>query len=154
MGWAAEKARHTERLGRRIRAFGFAVCCVVLLVFLGNAASKADLHWGGSCSAPSDPGSIPSVTSSPAQLPGTTYSAPVSASPTASGSAAAPGAQPQQPGAAQPTAFLPATPASGPDNTAEIIKAVAYLVGAVGGAAAAIVGQIVMLRGIRGQSRD
>ncbi|WP_425825474.1 hypothetical protein [Streptomyces fractus] len=125
-------------LGRRLTGLGVLVLFVTVLVYaihVQGAGSWAP--WGAESGGGA--GSHPTASVNPTAEPtqgASEYPAPTVA-PTNG----------QQP--APPTYEAPAEPAAGSNSAAEIIKAVAYLIGAVGGVASTLLGQIMLMRGRR-----
>ncbi|MGD6747956.1 hypothetical protein ACOKM3_39645 [Streptomyces sp. BH106] len=116
-----------RRLGRSLSWAGFLLLFVTVLVYAIHARSAGSwAPWdsaGGGVPAPH-------ATAPP------TYATP-------------PPTPTDQAPSAPPTYQPPVEPAASTNSTAEIIKAVAYLIGAVGGVASTLLGQIMLMRGRR-----
>ncbi|WP_328846971.1 hypothetical protein [Streptomyces sp. NBC_00258] len=137
MGDDSGKAQDRVRLGRRLRWIGLSLffAVVVVAVFSPLPGDGSDPHIG----LPTRPQTVisePSYQLPPASTPESTTA--TSDAPVPSESAVDP-----------PGPYEPAEPIASPNSAAEIIKAIAYLVGAIGGAAAAVVGQVVSVRATR-----
>jgi hypothetical protein len=154
-----------RRLGRSLTWIGFLLLFVTVLVYAIHA--RSDGSWapwdsagrGGAryhaTASPTQATPPPTPTDEGSAPPTDGGSGPPTDEPTATPSAgqSPSGAAPtDQLPSAPPTYPTPAEPAASSNSTAEIIKVVAYLIGAVGGVASTLLGQIMLMRGRRQES--
>ncbi|MGW0683812.1 hypothetical protein ACWD2L_10675 [Streptomyces sp. NPDC002754] len=140
-----------RRLGRSLTWTGFLLLFVTLLVYAIHAQSTGSwAPWDTDSARKSEPHAtappVPTDDSSDGSSMRPTGGASATPGPSESPSSGAPaGQEPPAP----PAYEAPAEPTASSNSTAEIIKAVAYLIGAVGGVASTLLGQIMLMRGRR-----